>query len=125
VLAIERRFERNLHELLASVEQRAEIGHVQALERFAHAFIAGHARTFQMRADGGCVREGHGDLRAEHVLVDTDVEIVDGVEFDAAMREIDVADDLAFLVSIWRRAVASLRQDARGRVPRGGGRSGR
>jgi aminoglycoside phosphotransferase family enzyme/predicted kinase len=98
VLAVERRFERNLHELLASVEQRAEIGHVQALERFAHAFIAGHARMFQMRADGGWVREGHGDLRAEHVLVDTDVQIVDGVEFDRAMREIDVADDLAFLV---------------------------
>jgi aminoglycoside phosphotransferase family enzyme/predicted kinase len=98
VLTVERRFERNLQELLASVEQRAEIGHVQALERFAHAFITGHASTFQTRADRGCVREGHGDLRAEHVLVDPSVEIVDGVEFDPAMREIDVADDLAFLV---------------------------
>jgi predicted kinase len=98
VLTVERRFERNLHELLTCVEQRGEIGRVQALERFAHAHIAAHARTFQARASRGCVREGHGDLRAEHVLFDGDVRIVDCVEFDAGLRELDVADDLAFLV---------------------------
>jgi aminoglycoside phosphotransferase family enzyme/predicted kinase len=98
VLAVERRFERNLHELLASVEQRAEIGRVQALERFAHAFIAGHAQTFLSRASAGRIRDGHGDLRAEHVLLDGGVRIVDCVEFDPALRELDVADDLAFLV---------------------------
>lgn len=98
VLAVERRFERNLHELLACVEQRDEIGRVQALERFAHAFITGHAGTFQMRAAGGWVREGHGDLRTEHVLLDGGVQIVDCVEFDRGLRELDVADDLALLV---------------------------
>ena len=82
VLAVERRFERNLHELLASVEQRGEIGRVQALERFAHAFITGHAQMFQLRASRGHVREGHGDLRAEHVLIDGSVQIVDCVGFD-------------------------------------------
>jgi hypothetical protein len=97
-LAVERRFQRNLHELLACVEQRGEIGRVLALERFAHAFITGHARTFQMRAAGGWVRDGHGDLRAEHVLTDQGVLIVDCVEFDRGLRELDVADDLAFLV---------------------------
>ena len=98
VLAVERRFERNLHELLASVEQRGEIERVQALERFAHAYITGHARTLQTRASRGLVREGHGDLRAEHVLLDGEVQIVDCVEFDRSLRELDVADDLAFLV---------------------------
>jgi uncharacterized protein len=98
MLAVERRFERNLHELLASVEQRGEIERVQALERFAHAYITRHARTFLMRARRGQVREGHGDLRAEHVLLDGEVQIVDCVEFDRSLRELDVADDLAFLV---------------------------
>ncbi|HEX5192021.1 MAG TPA: AAA family ATPase [Solirubrobacteraceae bacterium] len=98
-LAAERRFARNVHELLAVVEERGEIGRVQALERFAHAFITAHARTFQTRADRGCLREGHGDLRAEHVLVDrSGVQIVDCIEFDPALRRLDVADDLAFLV---------------------------
>jgi aminoglycoside phosphotransferase family enzyme/predicted kinase len=99
VLAVERRFERNLHELLACTAQRGEVGRVQALERFAHAFIAAHAGTFGERASGGLVREGHGDLRAEHVLVTGDrVEVVDCVEFDRSLRELDVSDDLAFLV---------------------------
>jgi uncharacterized protein len=98
-LAVERRFELNLHELLADIEQRAEIERIQALERFAHAFITTHAVTFQSRAWGGHVREGHGDLRAEHVLVENDgVRVVDCLEFDPALRELDVGDDLAFLV---------------------------
>ncbi len=98
VLAVERQFERNVHELLGSVDQRDEIGRVQALERFAHAYITGHAQTLQARATLGHVREGHGDLRAEHVLVNGVVQIVDCVEFDSSLRELDVADDLAFLV---------------------------
>lgn len=98
-LAAERRFERNLHELLTYVEQPGEIGRLLALERFVHAFTASRRRTFEMRASSGLVREGHGDLRAEHVLIDGQVEIVDCVEFDRGLRELDVADDLAFLVS--------------------------
>ena len=98
VLAAERRFDRNLHELLGDVEQRGEIERVQGLERFAHAFVTAHAQTFWERAGRGQVREGHGDLRAEHVLLDGGVRIVDCVEFDPGLRELDVADDLAFLV---------------------------
>ena len=98
VLAAERRFERNLHELLGDVEQRSEIERVESLERFAHAFVTAHAQTLAIRAGRGQVREGHGDLRAEHVLLGDRVRIVDCVEFDPALRELDVADDLAFLV---------------------------
>ena len=98
VLAAERRFERNLHELLGDVEQRGEIERVLGLERFAHAFVTAHARTFAVRANRGQVRDGHGDLRAEHVLLGDRVRIVDCVEFDPGLRELDVADDLAFLV---------------------------
>ncbi len=98
VLAAERRFDRNLQELLADVEQRGEIERVLGLERFAHAFVTAHAQTFAVRAARGQVREGHGDLRAEHVLAGDRVRIVDCVEFDPGLRELDVADDLAFLV---------------------------
>ncbi|HTP21825.1 MAG TPA: AAA family ATPase [Solirubrobacteraceae bacterium] len=98
VLAAERRFERNLHELLGDVDQRGEIERVQGLERFAHAFVTAHAHTFVTRSCGRHIREGHGDLRAEHVLLGDRVQIVDCVEFDSGLRELDVADDLAFLV---------------------------
>ncbi|MGZ4262227.1 MAG: bifunctional aminoglycoside phosphotransferase/ATP-binding protein [Solirubrobacteraceae bacterium] len=98
VLAIERRMTENFHELLAIVEQRAEIEWVLALERFAHAFVVAHAQMLDARARCGLVREVHGDLRAEHVLFDETPEIVDCIEFDRGLRELDVADDLAFLV---------------------------
>lgn len=69
-----------------------------ALERFVHAFVTARAPTFQARATRGCIREGHGDLRAEHVLVNGDTRVVDCVEFDRTLRELDVGDDLGFLV---------------------------
>ena len=50
------------------------------------------------RARRGLVRKVHGDLRTEHVLLDETLEVVDCIEFDRGLRELDVADDLAFLV---------------------------
>ena len=97
-LAIERRMAESFHELLAVVEQRAEIERVLALERFAHAFVVAHAQALNARARLGRIREGHGDLRAEHVLVDGGVQLVGCVEPDRRLRELDVADDLASLV---------------------------
>lgn len=59
-----------------------------------------HARVRELdeRAKSGCVRECHGDLRAEHAVLETPLSIVDCVEFDASLRTLDVADDLAFLL---------------------------
>ena len=98
VLAVERRMTENFHELLAIVEQRAEIEWVLALERFAHAFVVAHARMLDARARRGLIREVHGDLRAEHVLLGDTIQIVDCIEFAPGLRELDVADDLAFLM---------------------------
>jgi aminoglycoside phosphotransferase family enzyme/predicted kinase len=70
-----------------------------AAHRFAVAFLHGHHAELAARSDGGHVRECHGDLRAEHVILEDDrVEVFDPVEFDAGLRQIDVGADLAFLV---------------------------
>ena len=60
--------------------------------------LAGRRHELLERARRGLVRDGHGDLRAEHVLLERGIEIVDCVEFDRTLREIDVGLDLAFLV---------------------------
>lgn len=67
-------------------------------ERLADAMLAGRRAQLLERAHAGLVRDGHGDLRAEHVVLERGIEIVDCVEFDPALREIDVGLDLAFLV---------------------------
>ena len=98
VLVAERSYERNVHELLATVEQTEPIGRVLALERFAHAFIAAQGSTLAQRARRGLIRDCHGDVRADHVVFRSGVQLVDCVEFDRELRALDVADDLAFLV---------------------------
>jgi uncharacterized protein len=67
--------------------------------RFAAAFVHGNRELLQARAAAGFVRDCHGDMRAEHVLLeDGRVEVFDPVEFAPELREIDVSADLAFLV---------------------------
>ena len=42
--------------------------------------------------------EGHGDLRAEHVVIEKDrVEFIDCIEFDSEYRVLDPIDEIAFL----------------------------
>jgi aminoglycoside phosphotransferase family enzyme len=56
-----------------------------------------HAAAFDARVEQGHVVEGHGDLRPEHVcLIDPPV-IIDCLEFNASLRILDAADELAYL----------------------------
>src|SRR5579875_445146 len=96
-LDAELRFEREVHELAELAGEREELTRLLALARFADAFIAARGETIAARAASGSVRDGHGDLRAEHVLLDGRIRIVDRIEFDSALRALDVGDDLAFL----------------------------
>jgi aminoglycoside phosphotransferase family enzyme/predicted kinase len=66
--------------------------------RFAEAFLHAHHELFASRVAGGHVRECHGDLRAEHVILGQEIQIFDPVEFDPGLRLIDVSADIAFLV---------------------------
>lgn len=54
---------------------------------------------FDKRTASGKVRDGHGDLRTEHVYFcdDDQIQILDCIEFNDRLRTVDVASDLAFL----------------------------
>jgi uncharacterized protein len=80
---------------LAGPAMRRRLGR---LDRFARAFLRAREANLCERARRGRVREGHGDLRAEHVLVEPAISVVDCVEFDRGLREADAGDDLAFLL---------------------------
>jgi len=88
------RWEENAGELerLAGPERVA-----RSMRRFGRAFVAGQEAELAGRARAGKVRDVHGDLRCEHVLLGDEVSIVDRIEFDPALRELDVGWDLAFL----------------------------
>jgi predicted kinase len=95
---LERGLDRNIEELLAVTEDQSERRKVRALARFLTAFVDSRGAELNERAASGHVRDCHGDLRAEHVVLETPLSIVDCVEFDAELRTLDVADDVAFLV---------------------------
>jgi len=69
-----------------------------ALRAFAGGALRLLGPELDRRAAAGLHRDGHGDLRAEHVVFDSDLLIVDRLEFDRALRCTDVAADLAFLL---------------------------
>jgi aminoglycoside phosphotransferase family enzyme/predicted kinase len=77
-----------------------EPGRVRAAMEFTDAFLVRHRSVLERRAADGLIRDGHGDLRAEHAIVPFGGApyIYDCIEFDPRLREIDVAADLAFLV---------------------------
>jgi aminoglycoside phosphotransferase family enzyme/predicted kinase len=96
--AVKRALDDNFASLRSLVRERAERGALARAERFANAFLTRTWDELDRRGACGSVRDGHGDLRLEHVLLERDVEVVDCVEFNAGLRQIDVAADLAFLV---------------------------
>ena len=88
-------WQRNLLELqrvLHPAEWQPEL-----LAGFGAAFVGAHGSEIERRARAGLARDGHGDLRCEHVLWGPTVRVVDRIEFDPALRRTDVACDLAFL----------------------------
>ena len=79
------------------------------VERAMRGFLAAHQDVLAARAASGWVRDGHGDLRCEHICLETDgaVQIFDCIEFNPAIRCADVASDLAFLLMDLDRLGAS------------------
>lgn len=73
---------------------------LDAAECFTRRSFAARHDELEARARAGLVRDCHGDLRAEHVIVPAraPVYVFDCVEFNASLRGIDVAADIAFLV---------------------------
>lgn len=90
--------QRNLRELTAQLPEPADRDRAFLLGRFMEAFVSARTDELDARARHGRVRDCHGDLRAEHVVLRPQLSIVDCVEFDPGLRTLDVADDLAFLV---------------------------
>jgi predicted kinase len=71
----------------------------EALRAYGREFVATRADTLDARFREGRIRDGHGDLRAEHVCIEEsgEISIFDCVEFSARLRGSDVASEMAFL----------------------------
>ncbi len=69
-----------------------------SIEHSQLAFLEAHRDLFEARRGAGRVRDGHGDLRLEHVYLTGDgLRILDCIEFNERFRYADVCADVAFL----------------------------
>lgn len=84
------------HALLASFVSEAEQAEV---ERWQLRFLETKAELFERRIEENRIRDGHGDLRLEHVYIDEAGRplVIDCIEFNERFRMGDVCSDVAFL----------------------------
>lgn len=72
---------------------------VDEIETLSTAYVAGRSSLLEDRARDGWVRDGHGDLLADDIFLLTEgAQVLDCLDFDDALRWMDVVDDLASLV---------------------------
>jgi aminoglycoside phosphotransferase family enzyme len=61
------------------------------------AFLARSSASLDARVHAGRIVEGHGDLRPEHICLESPPQIIDCLEFSRVLRTLDVVDELGFL----------------------------
>ncbi len=83
----------------------------EKIARFVRGFAETHQKLFRERISQGRVREGHGDLRCEHICLTDGIVIFDCVEFSEQLRYCDVASDIGFLAMDLDRMGASALGD--------------
>jgi aminoglycoside phosphotransferase family enzyme/predicted kinase len=70
----------------------------EAVRGWQLGWLGREAKRFEARREHGRIRDGHGDLRLEHVYFERDPPVViDAIEFNERFRVGDVAADVAFL----------------------------
>jgi aminoglycoside phosphotransferase family enzyme/predicted kinase len=121
--AVERNVQENFdqaHDALARCLDPAEAGEIV---RWQLDFVRRGSKKFEDRVAQGRIRDGHGDLRLEHVYRDQGggIRILDCIEFNDRFRYADVCADIAFLamdlaahgrVDLGERLLASYAREA-------------
>lgn len=81
------------------------------IEAFVERFLEQQTPLLLQREAEGWVRDGHGDLHAEHICLTDPICIYDCIEFSRRFRVADLAADLAFLLmDLDRRGRSDLAQ---------------
>ena len=68
------------------------------LQSWINGFINAKGAALTMRESQGFIRDGHGDLHAEHICLSDPICIYDCIEFSDRFRIGDIVEDMAFLL---------------------------
>ncbi len=98
VATIRNNVRENFAQTRDSIAEYLNAAQAREIETWQLGVLRDEAR-FEARIDAGRVRDGHGDLRLEHVYFEGDgsIAIIDCIEFNDRFRFGDVCADIAFL----------------------------
>jgi len=98
VATIRENVRENFDQTRSSIDEYLNEEQARAIERWQLGVLGDEAR-FAARIASQRVRDGHGDLRLEHVYFEPDgsIAIIDCIEFNDRFRFGDVCADIAFL----------------------------
>ncbi len=89
----------NFEQLQLLLQESADLDMVAALRQATEVAYSACAERFEERSAQGCIRECHGDLHLGNIaLIGNQPVPFDGIEFNPALRWIDVMDEAAFTV---------------------------
>ncbi len=94
---IRRNMEENFEQIQSFTASRINPEHWEFVRQVCRSFWIDHQELFRDRIHAGKIRDGHGDLRTDHVYFHDGIQIIDCIEFNQRFRYGDVALDLAFL----------------------------
>jgi len=95
--AIATNVDENFAQTADTIEAFVRPEEADEIVRWQHAFLRGHGPLFDARIGARRIRDGHGDLRLDHVYFEEDGPIVlDCIEFNDRFRYADVCADVAF-----------------------------
>lgn len=89
--------EENFRQLEPFVGDWAPAEKWEFIRQVSRAFFKNWQKLFKRRVETNRIRDGHGDLRAEHIYFYNGIQIIDCIEFNDRFRYGDVITDLAFL----------------------------
>ena len=68
------------------------------IRQVCRSFLKDHRDLFERRIAAGRIRDGHGDLRCEHIYYHDGIQVIDCIEFNDRFRYGDAALDISFLM---------------------------
>jgi len=98
VEVIRRNLMENFEQTEAYIGRTIDAGTHERISRLALGFLEEHEELFRDRRSRGLIRDCHGDLHLDHVVILDGIMLLDCIEFNDRFRYGDTAADLAFLV---------------------------
>lgn len=107
---IQRWFSGNFVHIRPLLEQAEFLQQIEKLAQWGERQLSKNSTLMQQRKENGFIRECHGDLHLGNIaLIDQRVTPFDGIEFNPALRWIDVMSEVAFvMMDLQQRGKAGL-----------------